>query len=74
MMVYFTKGITALEIMCAHVITQFLAMLAQTALVLIFAFCIFDITNHGNILWVIIITVMAGACGMTFGWYTTIIF
>ncbi|KAL1137708.1 hypothetical protein AAG570_009404 [Ranatra chinensis] len=61
------SGITAMEIMCSHITTQFIAMLAQSALVIIFAFFVFDLTNHGNFALVIILTVLSGTCGMTFG-------
>lgn len=61
------SGITGVEILFGHVTTQFLVMCGQTTLVLIFSFSVFGITLKGEILWVILLVVMTGLCGMTFG-------
>lgn len=61
------SGITGVEILFSHVTTQFLVMCGQTALVIAFSFYVFDITNHGDIVWVILLTILTGLCGMCFG-------
>jgi len=61
------SGVTGIEILFSHVITQFCVMSFQTALVLTFSFSIFDLTNHGEIFWVIMLVLETGFCGMCFG-------
>lgn len=61
------SGITGTEILFSHVITQFVVMCGQTILVLVFAFAIFNLTIHGEMFWVSLLTVLTGLCGMSFG-------
>lgn len=44
-------------------------MTIQTIMVLVFSFAIFDILCVGSLLWVIILTMLNGLCGMCFGKY-----
>ncbi|XP_022918128.1 ABC transporter G family member 20 [Onthophagus taurus] len=61
------SGISGLELLSGHVITQFIVMAVQTGVVLIFCFAVFNITINGNLMLVIILTLMTGLCGMCFG-------
>lgn len=61
------SGVTGIEILFSHVSTQFVIMCGQTTFVLIFSFSIFGLTLNGDILWVILLTVLTGLCGMCFG-------
>lgn len=61
------SGITGIEILFSHVTTQFLVMCFQTALVMVFSFSVFNLTNRGDIVWVILLTILTGLCGMCFG-------
>ncbi|KAG5679693.1 hypothetical protein PVAND_009246 [Polypedilum vanderplanki] len=61
------SGITGVEILCGHVVTQFLVMCFQTTLVLIFSFSVFELTIRGELLWVVLLVLETGFCGMTFG-------
>ncbi|XP_053697536.1 ABC transporter G family member 20 [Sabethes cyaneus] len=61
------SGITGVEILFSHVTTQFLVMCGQTTLVILFSFYVFDITNRGEIVWVVLLTILTGLCGMCFG-------
>lgn len=61
------NGVTGIELLFAHVITQFAVMVMQTILVLVCTFCIFDITQKGNIGLVVFLTLLVGLCGMCFG-------
>lgn len=61
------NGITGTELLFAHVITQFTVMLGQTVLVLFFAFYVFDLTQKGNLILVVLLTILTGLCGMCFG-------
>jgi len=60
-------GVTPLEILFSHVITQFVVMCGQTALVLIFMIVVFEVECKGDIFLVIILTILQGLCGMCFG-------
>lgn len=60
-------GITGIELLFSHVITQFLVMAGQTVFVLVFSFALYGLTNNGNIGWVLLLTLMTGLCGMCFG-------
>lgn len=61
------SGITGLEILFSHVVTQFLIMCGQSFLVLIFSFSVFDLTLNGDVTLVVLLTILTGLCGMCFG-------
>nr|CAD7409106.1 unnamed protein product [Timema poppensis] len=61
------SGITGTEILFSHVVTQFVVMCGQTAMVLIFSFVVFNITCRGDVATVSALTVLTGLCGMCFG-------
>lgn len=60
-------GITGIELLFSHVATQFVIMCGQTTFVLLFSFSIFGLTLNGDIMLVILLTVLTGLCGMCFG-------
>ncbi|XP_059045485.1 ABC transporter G family member 23 isoform X3 [Achroia grisella] len=60
-------GVSPGEILFSHVVTQFVVMCGQTALVLIFMISVFGVKNNGNIAFVIMLTLLQGLCGMCFG-------
>lgn len=60
-------GVSPGEILFSHVVTQFVVMCGQTALVLIFMISVFGVKNNGNIVFVIMLTLLQGLCGMCFG-------
>ncbi|XP_076265826.1 ABC-type transporter snustorr isoform X2 [Rhynchophorus ferrugineus] len=60
-------GVTPGEILFSHVMTQFVVMCGQTALVLIFMILVFEVECQGDIFVVIILTILQGLCGMCFG-------
>lgn len=61
------SGVTPFEVLFSHVITQFVVMCGQTALVLIFMIVVFQVECRGDINLVIILTILQGLCGMCFG-------
>ncbi|XP_032678844.1 ABC transporter G family member 23 [Odontomachus brunneus] len=61
------SGVTGTEILFGQVITQFVAMLGQTVMVLIFCFTIFRVTCEGDVGWISTLTILTGLCGMCFG-------
>ncbi|XP_046993217.1 ABC transporter G family member 20 [Schistocerca americana] len=60
-------GVTPFEVLFSHVITQFVVMCGQTALVLIFMIVVFGVQCKGDIGWVVVLTILQGLCGMCFG-------
>lgn len=60
-------GVSPGEILFSHVVTQFVVMCGQTALVLIFMILVFEVTCNGDIIGVIVLTLLQGMCGMCFG-------
>ncbi|CAH1154038.1 unnamed protein product [Phaedon cochleariae] len=60
-------GVSPGEILFSHVVTQFVVMCGQTALVLIFMILVFKVECRGDIFLVIVITILQGLCGMCFG-------
>lgn len=61
------SGVSPGEILFSHVITQFVVMCGQTALVLSFMILVFGVQCKGDIEWVVILTILQGLCGMCFG-------
>jgi hypothetical protein len=53
--------------MLSHVLTQLLVLSVQIALLLIFTFLVFEIPFRGPFIWVVILTLLQGTCGMAFG-------
>ena len=60
-------GVTATEVMLAHATAQFVVMAVQAALVLIFMMYVFKVPAEGPIVWIVILTLLQGVCGMAFG-------
>lgn len=60
-------GVTPFEVLFSHVVTQFIVMCGQTALVLIFMIAVFGVTNNGELVWIVMLTILQGLCGMCFG-------
>ncbi|XP_013142145.1 PREDICTED: ABC transporter G family member 20 [Papilio polytes] len=67
------SGITGTEILFAHVLVQMIVMIIQTAMVLILGFVFFGLTINGPVGWVIVLTLITGLCGMTFGFVVSCI-
>lgn len=61
------SGVTGMEILFSHVATQFVIMSGQAILVLIFSFSVFELTLVGAVVWVVVLTILTGLCGMCFG-------
>nr|WAB24462.1 ATP-binding cassette sub-family H member 1 [Henosepilachna vigintioctopunctata] len=60
-------GVAPWEILFSHVVTQFVVMCGQTALVLSFMILVFGVQCKGAIGYVVILTILQGLCGMCFG-------
>ena len=60
-------GVTQVQIMAGQILLQFFVMSVQVSLLLVFAFLVFKITMKGNIGLVILIVMMQGFSGISFG-------
>ncbi|KAJ8985043.1 hypothetical protein NQ317_016954 [Molorchus minor] len=67
------NGISGVEILFSQVFTQFVVMLCQTIMVILFAFVVFNLTQEGSWVLVFVITILAGMCGMCFGFVVSCI-
>ncbi|XP_070203140.1 ABC transporter G family member 20-like [Littorina saxatilis] len=61
------NGVTPTEIMLSHVITQFLVLVVQVALLLLCTFSIFHIPLEGSWVNVMALILLQGLCGMCLG-------
>lgn len=60
-------GVTSYEFLLSHVLTQLCVLAVQIILLLIFTFLVFEIPSEGPFIWVILLTLLQGSCGMAFG-------
>ncbi|XP_040579310.1 ABC transporter G family member 20 [Lepeophtheirus salmonis] len=60
-------GVTATEVMLAHIIAQFAVMVVQVGFVLLFMIYVFSIPSQGPLFLIILLTILQGICGMSFG-------
>ncbi|KAL3887370.1 hypothetical protein ACJMK2_027312 [Sinanodonta woodiana] len=60
-------GMTSVEIMLAHVMTQLVVMAVQVAILLVCALLIFHVPYEGPLIWVIVLVLLQGFCGMALG-------
>lgn len=51
----------------SHVLTQLLVLAVQIALLLVFTFAVFEIPSNGPFIWIILLTLLQGSCGMAYG-------
>ncbi|KAH6922148.1 hypothetical protein HPB50_009897 [Hyalomma asiaticum] len=60
-------GVRPFEVILSHVICQFLVMFVQVSGLLVFTFIVFEIPSRGPFMWVVILTLLQGCCGMVYG-------
>jgi len=60
-------GVSAPEILLAHILTQLMVMLVQVGILLVFALLVFRILAHGPVIYVIILALFQGFTGMALG-------
>jgi len=59
--------VTVLEIMLGHIGTQFLVMVIQTAVLVVFAFAVFNVYTVGPMVVVVLFELLVGMTGMSLG-------
>ncbi|XP_072165912.1 ABC transporter G family member 23-like [Diadema setosum] len=60
-------GVGTGEVTIAHVSMQFLVIAVQITVVLLFTMFIFKIPNEGNVFLIVLMCILQGLCGMSFG-------
>ncbi|XP_055375521.1 ABC transporter G family member 20 [Condylostylus longicornis] len=60
-------GITGPEILVSQITTQFTLVLCQIFCVLLFSFYVFEVTIQGDLGLVVLLCILNGLCGMSFG-------
>lgn len=60
-------GVTSLEIMFTHFITQFILMVLQVAEIMVITFAIYNTTNEGSLSTLVFMIILEGLCGMSYG-------
>lgn len=55
------------EIMLAHMFTQMLIVIVQVSLLLIFLLLVFHVPCKGPLIWVVLLVLIQGFCGMALG-------
>ena len=60
-------GVTSYEFLFSHVLTQIIVLVVQIALLLMFTFLVFRVPVSGPFIWVILLTLLQGSCGMAYG-------
>lgn len=60
-------GVRPFEVILSHVVCQFLVMFVQVAGLLVFTFIVFEIPSRGPFIWVVLLTLLQGCCGMIYG-------
>ena len=60
-------GVLSVEILSAAVVTQFVVLVGQTLITLVFILGVFGIPCHGPLGWVIALTLLQGCAGMCLG-------
>ena len=64
---FYLPGVQMTEVLFAHLVNQFTVLVGQTALVFICMLWIFSIPCEGNLFTAVIITLLQGLCGMSYG-------
>jgi ABC-type multidrug transport system permease subunit len=60
-------GVTSYEFLMSHVLTQMLVLGVQITLLLAFTFWVFRIPSQGPFIYVMLLTLLQGSCGMAYG-------
>ncbi|CAB0006328.1 unnamed protein product [Nesidiocoris tenuis] len=63
----FFSGITGVEILSSHVVTQFIIMVCQAFMVVFFAVYVYNVEVVGSLFTAMVLIILSGTCGMTYG-------
>ena len=60
-------GVLPTEVMLSHIFTQFIVLLGQITITLVFVFLVFKIPCNGPVGWIVVIAILQGFAGMCYG-------
>ncbi|CAG0896399.1 unnamed protein product, partial [Cyprideis torosa] len=63
----YVAGVTGMEILLAYLVTHLYVLILQVAMTLVFLLVVFEIPNQGSLFLLIVISLIQGLSGMTFG-------
>lgn len=66
------QGVTTVEILVTHLLTQVLVIIVQVATSLLIGFLQYDMECKGSLTAVIWLAMLGGICGMTFGFFISV--
>merc|ERR1719210_2392115 len=62
-------GVQPVEIIASYIMSQFLVMVIQATITFITVFLVFQIPCHGPIAWCMVLALLQGLAGMSFGFF-----
>ena len=62
-----TAGVTSIEFLTSHIMTQVIVLTIQEILMLITTFVLFSVKSEGPMIWVFALTFFQGVAGVMFG-------
>jgi len=67
-------GVLPIEVMLSHIFTQFIVLLGQITITLVFVFMVFKIPCNGPVGWIVVIAILQGFAGMCYGFLLSTVF
>lgn len=66
-------GVTVLEVIISHMVVQFIVLSAQTTLMMLVLFVLFDNPLIGNLAWIVCLLLLIGTNGMCYGFMVSVL-
>ncbi|RWS13298.1 ABC transporter G family member 20-like protein [Dinothrombium tinctorium] len=66
-------GVNPLEFLAAHLLQQVFILIGQIAIMLFFTFYVFEMPNNGSMITAVVLIILQGICGMSFGLFISAI-
>lgn len=60
-------GVSTIEIVLTHFVTQFMIIVVQTAAIVLIAFLLYQVEFFGNFTIIMVLLLLQGTCGMVYG-------
>ena len=60
-------GVHYIQVILAFLAANFVMVLIQSLITLVFMYVVYKVPLHGNLAWILIILILQGFCGMCFG-------
>lgn len=62
-------GVHYIQVILAFLAANFVMVLIQSLITLVFMYVVYKVPLHGNLAWILIILILQGFCGMCFGFF-----